>query len=300
MSLFPSPRILVTGATGRLGLLVVNELLRTLPASQIAALVREKSDVARAKAAALRADGVQTRDADYNDPAALRAAMAGVERLLLISGSELGLRVQQHRNAIEAAQASDVSLIAYTSVLRADRSPLSLADEHRRTEEMLARSGVPFVLLRNGWYTENMMSSIPAALVSGELPGATGAGRIASASRADYAAAAAAVMIARDGLGIRTYELAGDAAYTLAELAAEVSRQSGRAVGYTDLPEAEFRARLAAAGLPDPLATLLASSHAAVAGGALFDDAHDMSQLIGRPTTTMAASVGAALASLAR
>ena len=243
---------------------------------------------------------MQTRDADYDDPAALRVAMAGVERLLLISGSELGLRVRQHRNAIEAAQASGVALVAYTSVLHADRSTLGVADDHRQTEEMLARSGVLFVPLRNGWYTENMMSGIPAALASGELPGATGAGRIASASRADYAAAAAAVMIARDGRGGRTYEFAGDAAYTLAELAAEVSRQSGRAVAYTDLPEAEYRARLAAAGLPDALATLLASSHAAVAGDALFDDAHDMSRLIGRPTTTMAASVGAALAGLAR
>ncbi len=176
MSVSTSPRLLVTGATGQLGALVIEALLKTTQAAEIAGMVRRGKDGAEAKAVPLREQGLQTRSADYDDPASLRAAFAGVERLLFISSSAMEGRVTQHRNVVEAARAAGVSLIAYTSVLHADRSPLGLAEDHRQTEALLARSGVPFVLLRNGWYTENYMASLPAALAHDALLGAAGGG----------------------------------------------------------------------------------------------------------------------------
>ena len=289
------PRILVTGATGQLGGAVIDGLLTTTPAAEIAGLARASGSGAPSKSGRLEARGIQIRVGDYDDPASLRAALAGIDRLLFISSSALEGRVRQHRNLVEAAKDVGVSLIAYTSVLHAERSPLGVAEDHRRTEAMLAASGIPFVLLRNGWYTENYTAGVPSALAHDALLGAAADGRIASAARADYAAAAAAVLASTDDQGGRVYELAGDAAYTLAELAAEVSRQAGRAIGYRDLPEAEFEAALLGAGLPSALAALLSDSDAGAARGALFDDGHDLSRLIGRPTTPPATSVGEAL-----
>ncbi len=289
------PRILVTGATGQLGALVIDELLKTTPASDIAGLVRPAKDGAPSKADRLESRGVQARAGDYADPASLRPALQGIERLLFISSSEMDGRVAQHRNVVEAAMAAGVGLVAYTSVLHADRSPLGLAEDHRQTEALLAASGVPAVLLRNGWYTENYMASLPAALAHDAVLGAAGEGRIASAARADYAAAAAAVLTSPEDQGGRTYELAGDAGYTLAELAAELSRQVGRPIVYKDLPQVEFEKVLLGAGLPPFLAALLADSDAGAARGALFDDGSDLRRLIGRPTTPLAASVAEAL-----
>lgn len=281
--------IVVTGATGQLGRLVIEALLKELPPAQIVAAVRDP-----AKAADLANRGIQVRKADYTQPASLDLALRGADKLLLISSSEIGQRVAQHRNVIEAAQGAGIKLLAYTSVLRADTSLLGLAAEHRETEAMLRAAGLPHVLLRNGWYTENYAASVPAALAHGALLGSAGTGRIASAARVDYAAAAAAVLTGEDQAG-RIYELAGDTAYTLGEFAAEVSRQSGKVVEYKDLPQAEFQAALVAAGLPEGLAALLADSDAAAAKGALFDDGHQLSTLIGRPTTPLAATIAAAL-----
>jgi len=286
----PQPRILVTGASGQLGRLVIDKLLETTPATQIAAIVR-----ASKAAADLSARGVQVRVADYSKPATLDAALAGVDRLLLISSSEVGQRVPQHRNVIAAAKQAGVKLVAYTSVLHADASPLGLAEDHRQTEAALRASGISFVLLRNGWYTENYAASIPAALAHGALIGSAGEGRIASASRADYAAAAAAVLTANQDQGGRIYELAGDLPYTLSEFAAEVARQSGKPVVYKNLTEADFKAALVGAGLPEGFAALLADSDAGASKGALFDDSHQLSKLIGRPTTPWATTVSAAL-----
>jgi NAD(P)H dehydrogenase (quinone) len=281
--------IVVTGATGQLGRLVIASLLKKTAASNIVAAVRNVE-----KAKDLAALGVQVRQADYSQPASWDAALKGADKVLLISSSEVGQRTQQHRSVIDAAKRAGIKLLAYTSVLRADTSVLGLAAEHKETEALLRASGVPFVLLRNGWYTENYAAGIPTALSLGAVYGCAGDGRIASATRADYAEAAAVVLTADNQAG-KTYELAGDAAFTLSEFAAEILRKSGKAIGYVNLPEAEYKKALLGAGLPEFLAELLANSDTGVSKGALFDDGHQLSKLIGRPTTALATAVAAAL-----
>ena len=277
--------IAITGATGQLGQHVIESLLKTVPASQIVAIVRNP-----AKATALSQQGITVRQADYSDEAAFTTALQGIDKLLLISSSEVGQRAPQHRNVINAAKAAHVKFIAYTSLLHADTSPLGLADEHIATEKMLAESGIAYALLRNGWYTENYLASAPAALEHGVFIGAAGEGKIASATRADYAAAAAHV-ISEEGHAGKTYELAGDAGWTLSQLAAELAKQSGKKVVYQNLSEADFAAALKGFGLPAGLAEMLADSDFGASKGGLFDDSHTLSKLIGRPTTSLANSV---------
>ena len=277
--------IAITGATGQLGQHVIESLLKTVPASQIVAIVRNP-----AKATALSQQGITVRQADYSDEAAFTTALQGIDKLLLISSSEVGQRAPQHCNVINAAKAAHVKFIAYTSLLHADTSPLGLADEHVATEQMLAESGIAYALLRNGWYTENYLASAPAALEHGVFIGAAGEGKIASATRADYAAAAARV-ISEDGHAGKTYELAGDAGWTLSQLAAELAKQSGKKVVYQNLSEADFAAALKGVGLPAGLAYMLADSDTGASKGGLFDDSHTLSKLIGRPTTSLADSV---------
>lgn len=277
--------IAITGATGQLGQHVIETLLKTVPASQIVAIVRNP-----AKATALSQQGITVRQADYSDEAAFTTALQGIDKLLLISSSEVGQRAPQHRNVINAAKAAHVKFIAYTSLLHADRSPLGLADEHVATEKMLAESGIAYALLRNGWYTENYLASAPAALEHGVFIGAAGEGKIASATRADYAAAAARV-ISEDGHAGKIYELAGDAGWTLSQLAAELAKQSGKKVVYQNLSEADFAAALKGVGLPAGLADMQADSDVGASKGGLFDDSHTLSKLIGRPTTSLADSV---------
>lgn len=277
--------IAITGATGQLGQHVIESLLKTVPASQIVAIVRNP-----AKATALSQLGITVRQADYSDEAAFTTALQGIDKLLLISSSEVGQRAPQHRNVINAAKAAHVKFIAYTSLLHADTSPLGLADEHIATEKMLAESGIAYALLRNGWYTENYLASAPAALEHGVFIGAAGEGKIASATRADYAAAAAHV-ISEEGHAGKTYELAGDAGWTLSQLAAELAKQSGKKVVYQNLSEADFAAALKNFGLPAGLAEMLADSDVGASKGGLFDDSHTLSKLIGRPTTSLADSV---------
>jgi len=282
--------IVVTGATGQLGRLVLASLLKKVPAAHIIAAVRNVE-----KAADLAALGVQVRVADYNQPASWDAALAGATKVLLISSSEIGQRTQQHQAVIDAAQRAQVSLLAYTSILRADTSVMGLAAEHLATETSLRASGVPSVVLRNGWYTENYAMGIAPALSIGSVFGCAGEGRIASAARADYAEAAA-VVLTTDGQAGKTYELAGDTAYTLGEFAAEISRQSGRTIPYVNLPEAEYKKALLGAGLPEFVAELLANSDSGVAHGALFDAGRQLSQLLGRATVPMAETVKAFIA----
>ncbi|MFS6815639.1 MULTISPECIES: SDR family oxidoreductase [Citrobacter] len=277
--------IAITGATGQLGQHVIETLLKTVPASHIVAIVRNP-----AKATALSQQGITVRQADYSDEAAFTTALQGIDKLLLISSSEVGQRAPQHRNVINAAKAAHVKFIAYTSLLHADTSPLGLADEHVATEKMLAESGIAYALLRNGWYTENYLASAPAALEHGIFIGAAGEGKIASATRADYAAAAAHV-ISEDGHAGKIYELAGDDGWTLSQLAAELAKQSGKKVVYQNLSETDFAAALKGFGLPAGLADMLADSDTGASKGGLFDDSHTLSKLIGRPTTSLADSV---------
>ena len=281
--------IAITGASGQLGRLVIKQLLEKVPASDIVALVRDVNKVAD-----LSAKGVQVKAADYNQPEALASALQGVDKVLLISSSEVGQRAVQHRNVIDAAVKAGVKLVAYTSLLHADKSPLALAAEHQQTEALLKASGLPHVLLRNGWYTENYAASIPAALEHGGFIGSAGEGKITAATREDFAAAAVAVLT-QEGQAGKVYELAGDEPYTLAELAAEVSKQSGKNIGYQNLSEAEFAAALVSAGLPDVFAQIIADSDTGASKGGLFDDGKQLSRLIGRPTTPLSAVVKATL-----
>lgn len=278
--------IAVTGATGQLGRIVITKLKEKVAAADIVALVRSPD-----KAADL---GVTARATDYGKPETLDAALSGVDTLLLISSSEIGQRLVQHQNVIGATKKAGVKKIVYTSVLHADTSPLGLAEEHRQTEAAIQTSGIAYTLLRNGWYSENYKGAIGGALASGTLIGSAGEGRISAATRLDYAEAAVAVLT-DDGHDGRTYELAGDNAWTLADLAAEVSKQSGRSIPYKDLPEADYAAALVGNGVPQAVAAMLAGADIATAQGALFDNGRELSSLIGRPTTPLAVAVAEAL-----
>lgn len=281
--------IVITGASGQLGRLVIEALLKKLPASEIVAAVRKPESVAD-----LAARGVIVRQADYDRPETLSSAFAGADKLLLISANEVGRRLPQHAAVIDAARTAGVKLLAYTSLLHADQSPLGLAVEHKATEALIRESGLPFVLLRNGWYTENYLAGVPAALAHGAVIGCAGDGRISSAARQDYAEAAATVLSSEGHAG-QVYELAGDDSYTLAEYAAALSRASGKAVAYQDLPQVDHANALIAAGLPAPFADLIADSDAGAAKGGLFDTSRTLSRLIGRPTTPLASLLDAAL-----
>lgn len=278
----------ITGATGHLGRLALEALLDTTNPTQVVALARDP-----AKLADLAARGVEVRRFDYDAPQTLTPALAGIERLLLISSSEVGKRAPQHQAVIDAAKAAGVGFIAYTSILHADTSPMGLAAEHRATEAALKESGLTHALLRNGWYTENYVQSAPAALEHGALLGAAGEGKISGASRADYAAAAAKVLTGE--ATSKTYELAGDEAFTLAQFAQALSEIAGKPVVYKDLPEADYAAALKGAGLPAPVAEMLAESDAKAAKGSLFDDGRVLSGLIGRPTTPFKETLAAGL-----
>lgn len=280
--------IAITGATGQLGRLVIEGLLQRVPAAQIIAAVRTP-----AKAQELAAQGVQVREADYSRPETLVAALKGATKVLLISSNELGQRVAQHKAVIDAAQAAGVQFLAFTSFLYADTSKLELAAEYLPTEAYLQASGIPFALLRNGWYFENQTAAIAPALQQGALIGASKDGRFAAAARADFAAAAVAVLTG-EGHENQVYELAGDTSYTRAELAAEIGKQTGKSIGYHDLPEAEYE-KILAGFLPPVLARMLADAEAKAAFGALDNKSQTLSRLIGRRTTSLADAVATAL-----
>jgi NAD(P)H dehydrogenase (quinone) len=283
--------IVVTGATGHLGRLVVEALLdRGVPGGQIVATGRRTEALAD-----LAERGVVVRRADFDDPASLREAFTGAERLLLVSGSEPGRRIEQHGNAIEAAKAAGVRHIAYTSIVRADTSSLLLAADHRGTEELLAASGVPHTLLRNAWYFENYTPQLPVYLEHG-IVGSVGTARISAAARADYAEAAAAVLTGEGHEGA-IYELGG-ASFTMAELAEVVSTATGRTVTYTDLPVEQYVQVLVAAGLPEPVAAVFADGDRGAAAGELLVDGSDLEKLIERTPTPLADVVTAAAAQL--
>jgi NAD(P)H dehydrogenase (quinone) len=281
--------IVVTAATGQLGQLVVEALLKKIPAAEVAVAVRNP-----AKAAALAARGVQVRTADYTDPATLTAAFAGADKVLLISSSEVGRRVPQHTAVVTAAKEAGVGHLVYTSLLHADTSTLDLAPEHQATEQAIRDSGLPFTLLRNGWYTENYTSAITQGAEHGSFAGSSGDGKVASATRADYADAAAAVLTSEGHLG-KVYELAGDTGWTNAELAAELTKATGKEIVYRNLTSDEHRALLAEVGVPDGLAGSLVNWDRGSAHGDLDDTSGDLRGLIGHATTPLAETVAALL-----
>lgn len=286
--------IVVTGASGHLGRLTIAHLLeRGVPANEITATARA---VDRLKDLAEK--GVAVRAGDYTDPASLRAAFRGADRLLLVSGHPGPDRLSEHRNAIEAARAAGVSLLAYTSVVNAQTSGMIVAEDHAATEKLIADSGLAFVFLRNNWYHENYTARIPAFLQHGTVIGGAGHGRVSGATRADYAQAAAEVLTGQ-GHENHIYELGGDPAYTLTELAAEITRQSGTEVRYRDVPETAHLGALAEAGLPEHLARLLADVDQGIRRGGLYTDSGDLTRLIGRPATPLATAITTALAALA-
>lgn len=282
--------IFVAAATSQLGTLVISYLLEKIPASQIIAGVRSLE-----KAKKFADKGIELRVADYNDPSTLAVAFKGVSKLLLVSSGDVGLdRFLQHKNAIDVAKAVGVGLIAYTSILNADTSNLVLADAHQKTEAYLKTSGVPYVLLRDGWYIENYTGSIPTALEHGVIIGASEEGKIAAAARKDYAEAAA-VVLTTPGHENQIYELAGEEAFTLSEYAAELSKQVSKTIPYVNLSKEEYIAALVAAGVPEGLAGILADSDVGASNGQLYSDSRDLSNLIGRPTTPLKDVIAASI-----
>lgn len=279
-------KIGITGATGQLGRLVVEKLKQRTNADHLIALVRTPQ-----KAADMN---IVSRVFDYNKPETLVESLKGIDYLLLISSNEIGQRKRQHENVIEAAQKAGVKWMIYTSLLHADTSTLNLAAEHVATEQALIKSGIPFTLLRNGWYTENYMSAATGAVKAGVLIGSAGNGKISSAARADYAEAAAVILTTPNNEG-KTYELSGDESYTLTDLAAELSRQTGKTISYNNLPEDKYAAALTSAGLPAPLAEALASWDFSASKGDLHDESHILSKLIGHSTTPLSVVVKKAL-----
>lgn len=284
------PKILVTGTSGHLGALIIDELLKLVPPGSLIAGARRPEALG-----ILAARGVETRIVDYNDPSTLASALQGVDRLLLVSSSEIGQRAAQHHHVIQAAKEAGVKFVAYTSLLHADTSELALAEEHLETETELAASGIPYALLRNSWYIENYDAAIRSGADSGAIYGSAGDGINSAAARVDFAEAAAKVIAAPSVQSGAIYELAGDEAFTMNDLAAAISSVAERDVKYVNLPEAEYSAALQNVGLPKVAADIYAQSDTALSHGALFDDSRTLSKLIGRPTTSLASVVAATL-----
>ena len=279
----------VTGATGQLGQKVIAQLKNIIPAEQIIALVRNPE-----KAAGLN---VALRAFDYTHLTQIEEGLQGIDRLLLISSNEVGQRAKQHKNVIDGAKTAGVKFIVYTSLLHADTTSLDLAPEHLATEAALKESGIPHTILRNGWYTENYTGSVPGWVNGGAVTGSADDGKISSASREDYALAAAKV-ITGEGHEGKVYELAGDDAYTLSELAAELSKQTGKNIPYNNISEAAYKTALESWGIPGWLAGAIAGWDVAVAKGELYDNSKTLSEVIGRPKTSLAKSLSEALATI--
>ena len=279
-------KIAITGASGQLGRLAIENLKTRVAAGDIVALVRDPSKVADL--------GVEAREADYHKPETLTAALQGIDRLVLISSSDFDDRAGQHQNVINAAKETGVKHLIYTSILKADASPMIIAQDHKVTEAAIKASGISHTFLRNGWYTENWTGSLPAAVEAGALIGSAGDAKVTPATRQDYAEALASVA-AGEGHEGQVYELGG-AAFTLSDLAAELSKQTGKDIPYNDLPEATYKDILISFQLPEALATVIADADAQAQNGWLTDESGTLERLIGRPATPLSSAVTAALA----
>lgn len=274
--------IVVTGATGQLGRLVV-EGLRKQGATVVAGARNTDADL-----------GVEVRELDYDRPTTIEPALAGADQVLLISGNEPGKRVPQHTAVIDAAKRAGVRHIVYTSAPHADTTPLVLAPEHKATEEAIRASGLPFTFLRNGWYHENYLDTITSAAETGEIVGAAGDGKVASAARKDFAAAAVAVLTG-SGHENKIYELTGDSAWTFPEFADEIAKVAGKPVTYRNLPPAGFQQYLVDQGTPAEVAGFVAALEQNIADGTLEHTPGDLRTLIGRPTTPITDTIEAVL-----
>ncbi|MBN9350721.1 MAG: SDR family oxidoreductase [Chitinophagaceae bacterium] len=281
-------KIGITGATGHLGRIVIRMLKGKIPFGNIVALVRSPD-----KAKDL---GLEPRLFDYEKPELLVKGLNGIDTLLLISASDLKDRDKKHINVINAAREAGVKWIVYTSLLHADTSTLGLASSHVNTEKAMKESGIPFTILRNGWYTENYMGSVPAAIKSKILYGCAGDGRVSSAAREDYAAAAVSVLLGEGHQG-KVYELAGDKSYTMSGLAAEIAHQALKEVHYKNLTEKEYTDKLISFGVPKEMAEAIANWDAGTSKGDLFDESHQLSKLIKRSTTPLAETINETLKS---
>lgn len=279
-------KIAVTGATGHLGRLIINNLRERIPSDNLIALTRS---VEKAKDMNL-----EVREFDYEKLATLKPALTGVDTLLLISASEIGKRVAQHKNIMEAVKQSSIKWIIYTSLLHADTSSIGLAAEHLETEKMIRDSGIPFTFLRNGWYTENYTGTVPGAIRGGAFIGSAGSGKISAAARSDYADAAVAVIIGKEHQN-KIYELAGDHFFTLSDLAAEISRQTGKDIPYKNLSEEDYTKILIGFGVPEGMAKAIAGWDISASNNALFDNSRQLSKLTGKPTTPLSVSVAEAI-----
>lgn len=282
--------IAITGANGQLGRLVITSLLERTGATNIVALVRNPDS-----AAELKSLGIEVRQADYSKPETLINAFEGVDKLLLISGNEVGSRVQQHQAVIDAVKDKGLTLFAYTSLLKADLSPMILAQEHKLTEQAIKDAGLPAVILRNGWYSENYTQSIGGVLEAGMVAGAAEEGKLYTAARKDYAEAAAMVLTSEQSHVGKVYELAGDYGFTLGQYAAEISKQSGKHIQFQSMTGEDFANLLVQIGLPEGFAGLLADAEIQAASGWLADDSKTLNQLIGRDTTPLAESIAKVL-----
>ncbi|WP_103343774.1 SDR family oxidoreductase [Amycolatopsis sp. CA-126428] len=283
--------IVVTGATGHLGKLVVEGLLQKVPANEVVAAVRTPG-----KATELAVGGVQVRKAEYGDPVSLIAAFEGVDKVLLISGSEVGQRVAQHAAVVRAAKAAGVRHLVYTSILNADTTKMLMAADHKATEQVIRESGIPFTFLRNGWYTENYASTVAHAVEAGSFAGSATEGKLGGAPRVDYADAAVGVLTTEGHEG-RTYELAADEPWSYVDFAAELSAATGKTITYQTVSAEQHQQILEDAGVPEGFAAILVDSDRGIDDGELASDTRDLSKLAGRPTTSLRESVARLLQS---
>ncbi len=282
-------KIAITGATGQLGNLVIEQLLQLTAAQNIVALVRNID-----KAEHFKAQGIELREFDYDRPETLVPALSGVDKLLLISANEIGRRTPQHQAVIDAAKVASVPYLAYTSLLRANTSPLGLAQEHRETEKLIQDSGLRYTFLRNNWYSENYLAGVAHTIEIGTLFGAAQDGRISSASRIDYAEAAAKVLTST-GHDNQTYELAGSQSFSLSELATLIGQAASKTINYQNLSAEEYTQGLIQASLPAGLVEVIVDADIQTIQGAMYSDSQDLEQLIGRKTTNIQDAIKAAL-----
>ena len=282
-------KIAITGATGQLGNLVIEQLLQLTAAQNIVALVRNID-----KAEHFKAQGIELREFDYDRPETLVPALLGIDKLLLISANEIGRRTPQHQAVIDAAKVAGVPYLAYTSLLRADTSPLGLAQEHRETEKLIQDSGITYTFLRNNWYSENYLAGVAHTIEIGTLFGAAQDGRISSASRIDYAEAAAKVLTST-GHENKTYELAGSESFSLSDLATFIGQAVNKDIIYQNLSAEEYTQGLTQAGLPAGLVDVIVDADIQTIQGAMYSDSKDLEQLIGRKTTNIQDAIKAAL-----